>query len=129
MSNFKQICKIRTDYNSKAPEMEIRENEKGKFLNGKIQWLDGTDINGKKAYTWFFFSTGKPELIQKMVDNSSATFEVEGFLKNKNWQDKKTNEWKNRCEVVLNKVEIYNGQKKQEPVRSFYEAEENEIAF
>jgi hypothetical protein len=123
MSNFKTICKIRTDFNSKAPEMEIRENEKGRFLNGKIQWLDGKDMNGKQLYTWFYFVAGKPEIIELITKNPSAIFEVEGFLKNKNWQDKKTGEWKNRCEINLNKANIYSEKKPE--IQHFQEKKEN----
>lgn len=125
MPNFKQICKIRTNYYSKAPELELRENESGKNLVGKIQWFDDKDKEGKQLYTWFNFFTSKPEFMEKILQNPSATFEVEGFLKNRNWKDKRTNEWKNRCEVLLSKVEVYNSQKSQ----AHFQERDEEIPF
>lgn len=123
MANFQQICRIKTDFNSKAPEMEIRENAGGKFLNGKITWLDGKTKEGKPKYTWFYFSTSKPEITSLFQNNPMQTFHVEGFLKNENWKDDKDN-WKNRCEIVLTKAVIY--EKEKSPVQSFHEVESDD---
>ena len=88
MTNFKQICKVKTNYNTKQPEIVIRENQHGRFLNGKIQWLDGKDKDGKQLFTWIHICASKPEIIELLMYSHDKLLEVEGFLKNNGWIDK-----------------------------------------
>lgn len=127
MANFTQICKIKTSFKEKKPEMIIKENNFGKFLNGKIQWADGKDNEGKTNYTWFYFFTKNEEIIELITSNPQELFLVKGFLKNRKWKDKQGN-WKGEPEIYITNAEIYQ-KEKQEPVPSFHETDNDEIIF
>lgn len=122
MANFKQICRIKTDFNLKQPEIVIKHNERGPSVVGKLTWLDGKKLDGKPDYTWFNFRTSKEELMNVFLENQNATFEVEGWLKNRFWQDK-ASVWHNHTEILVSKVSVYDAEKKVVP--SFH-SEEND---
>jgi hypothetical protein len=129
MPNFQQICRIKTKYGTDEPELDFRESQHGKFLAGKIQWLDGKDREGKPNYTWFNFYAASDEIRKTIIENISATFKMEGWLKNKWRKDEKTGDWKGLAEIFITKASVY--EKEQNPVQSFHEVEENnnEIPF
>lgn len=123
MSNFKEICNIRTKYNSKEPDIEVRQNQFGTFLSGKLTWLAGTNKEGKPKFEWIYFSCKKDQHKELIMENLDVTFEVEGSLINKNWKDEKGN-WKNLVEISIDEVTIYRSP--QRPPLHFQEAAERE---
>lgn len=120
MGNFKQICRIKTDFKTKEHEIDLTANEFGKYCIGKITWLDGKNKEGKPNYQWISFYTTKEEISKLMIENLNSTFEIEGFLKNKNWKDDKGN-WKNKVEIFLTKASPY---QKDKPVEHWQEKKE-----
>lgn len=127
MPNFKQKCFIKTNYNTKQPELELRQNEKGTVLTGSLQWLDGKKPDGGNQYTWFSFRAYKDEIKELMQNNVSELFEIEGFLKNVN--KKKDGEWVSRQWIQITSAQVH--KKEQQTVPHFQEMSSNdeEIPF
>lgn len=106
MPNFNQVCQLKTDFTTKAPLLEVRENENGKFLCGKIQWLDGKDKTGKLRYQWLYFFTSKEDMIDFIQKNSRETLRIEGWLKIQREKDD-LGKWKVRPEIRVSKASLH----------------------
>lgn len=102
MTNFHQACRIDNKFGNPI----IRESVNGKLLVGKIFWLDGKDKEGKNKFQNFEFSVASPEVMQVIQNNLTATFLVDGFVRNKSWTNDK-GEKKYGVEIRITKASVY----------------------
>src|SRR5258705_277650 len=122
MPNFIQTCYIATDYTTKAPVLKEAKTKSGKdVFSGKITWTDGKNAEGKKLYQSVKFVTYKREIFSLFRDHSSAAFDIEGFLKIQNKEDK-DKKWQTFVEVQIVKASIHVWEEKK-PVAHFQETE------
>lgn len=127
MSNFKQICYIEKDYNSKKPILSEAFTTTGKLIfRGKLTWADGKDKEGKKTYQKVNFSTFKQDVFDIIKNNVDKPLEIEGFLKINNSKDK-DGDWKTFIEiqVISAKVHLWGETK----LAAHFQETDNEIPF